>query len=126
MGYTFTMKSGDIGNGIYNTIAGVAADVAAELEIKHIVWYVRHNTSSFDNISLVNEHFLAKNNTEYSFVSRMISSKQVNSKNKWRMEIGSLSDIDIPIYVIVGFRSQAKTGPNQRQNNAKFDNLDVF
>ena len=42
------------------------------------------------------------------------------------MEVGSLSGIDIPIYVIVGLQSQARIGPNQRQNNAIFDRLDVI
>ena len=42
------------------------------------------------------------------------------------METGSLSGIDIPVYVIVGFQSQARTGPNQRQNNVIFDTLDVI
>ena len=42
------------------------------------------------------------------------------------MEIGSLSGIDIAIYVIVGFQSAERTGPNEEQNNAIFDNLDVI
>ena len=126
LGYTLTMKRADIGQSIYNTIAGDAAASDAKIEIKDIAWYVRHDTPSFDNISLVNGHILAKKNTEYSYVARTVSSKQVNSNNKWRMEIGSLSGIDIPIYVIVGFQSQARTGPNQRQNNAIFDRVDVI
>ena len=101
LGYTLTMKRADIGQSIYNTIAGDAAASNAKIEIKDIAWYVRHDTPSFDNISLVNEHILAKKNTECSYVARTVSSKQVNSNNKWKMEIGSLSGIDIPIYVIV-------------------------
>ena len=42
------------------------------------------------------------------------------------MEIGSLSGIDIPIHIIVGFQSQARTGLDLRQNNAIFDTLDVL
>ena len=42
------------------------------------------------------------------------------------MEIGSLSGIDIPIYIIVGFQSQARTRLDLRQNNAIFDTLDVL
>ena len=71
MGYTLTMKRADVGNSIYNTmpavvIGGGAAsidNVAAKITIEDIVWYVRHDTPSFDNIALVNEHILAKNNT---------------------------------------------------------------
>ena len=89
MGYTLTMKRADVGNSIYNTmpaaaIVGSAAsldNVAAKITIEDIVWYVRHDTSSFNNIALVNEHILAKNNTEYSYVSRSVSSKPVNANN---------------------------------------------
>ena len=130
MGYTLTLKRADVGNSIYNAIAPAGgadvATVAAKITINDIVWYVRHDTPSFNNISLVNEHILAKNNTEYSYVARTVSSKPVNLNNNWRIEIGSLSGIDFPIYVIVGFQSQARTGPDQRQNNAVFDRLDVI
>ena len=68
MGYTLTMKRLDIGNGIYNTMPAVAIgggaasldNVAAKITIEDIVWYVRHETPSFDIIALVNEHILAK------------------------------------------------------------------
>ena len=121
LGYTLTLKRANSGNSIYRTIAD-----EAKVEIKDIVWYVRHDTPSFDNIALVNEHILAKKNTEYSYVSRSISSKPVNSNNNWRMEIGVESGNNVPIYVIVGFQSAARAGPNQEQNNAIFDRLDVI
>ena len=42
------------------------------------------------------------------------------------MEIGVESGNNVPIYVIVGFQSAARAGPNQEQNNAMFDRLDVI
>ena len=42
------------------------------------------------------------------------------------MEIGTESGTDVPIYVIVGFQTAARAGPNQTQNNAIFDRLDVI
>ena len=42
------------------------------------------------------------------------------------MERGTESGTDVPIYVIVGFQSAARAGPNQEQNNAIFDRLDVI
>ena len=115
------MKHADSGNSIYRTIGD-----EAKIDIKDIVWYVRHDTPSFDNIALVNEHILAKKTTDYSYVSRITSTKPVNSNNNWRMEIGVESGNDVPIYVIVGFQSQDRYGPNQEQNNAVFDRLDVI
>ena len=119
--FTLTMKRGDSGNTIYRTIGDLA-----KLEIKDIVWYVRHDTPSFDNISLVNEHILSKKNTEYSYVSRMISYKPVNSNNNWMMAIGVESGSDVPMIVIVGFQSAARAGPDQTQNNSIFDRPDII
>ena len=115
LGYALTMKRANSGNSMYRTIVD-----EAKIEIKDIVWYVRHDTPSFDNTSLVNEHSLAKKNTDCSYVSRMNSLKSVNSNINWRTEIGTESGTDVPIYVSVGFQSAARAGPNQEQNN---DNL---
>ena len=121
LGYTLTLKRADSGNSIYRTIGD-----EAKVDIKDIVWYVRHDTPSFDNIALVNEHILSKKNTEYSYVSRMISYKPVNSNNNWSFEIGTESGTNIPIYVIVGFQTAARAGPDQTQNNAIFDRPDII
>ena len=120
-GYTLTMKRADSGNSIYRTTGDVA-----KLEIKDIVWYVRHDTPSFYKISLANEHTLSKKNTEYSYVSRMVSYKPLNSNNNWMMGMGVEGGSDEPIFVIVGFQSAQKAGPDQTQNNARSDCLDVI
>ena len=115
------MKRAISGNSIYRTFSDVA-----KVEIKDIVWYVRHDTPSFDNISPLNEHILSKKNTKYSYVSRMVSYKPVNLNNNWSFEIGTESGTDVPICVIVGFQSAQRAGPNQAQNEAIFDPLDVI
>ena len=79
-----------------------------------------------ENTSLVTEHILSGKNTKYSYISRSITQKPVNSNNNWIMEIGTESHTDVPIYVIVGFQSQTRFGPDQTQNNGIFDTLDVF
>ena len=48
------LKRANIGNSIYRT----AATHEAKLEIKDIIWYVRHQTPSYDNIALVSNHLL--------------------------------------------------------------------
>ena len=120
LGYTLTMKRALSGNSIFR---GVVAN--ALVEVKDIVWYVRHDTPSFDNIALVNEHILAKKTTDYSYVSRMVSTKPVNSNNRWTMEIGTESGTDVPIYLIVGFQSTNKFNADQAHSNGIFDRLDV-
>ena len=48
----------------------------AKLEfIKDIVWYVRHQTPSFDNIALVSNHLLSGKNTDYSYIFKNCISK---------------------------------------------------
>ena len=121
LGYTLTMKRADSGNSIYRTIGN-----EAKVEIKDSIWYVRHDTPSFDIISLVNEHILSKKNTEYSYVSRMVSYKPVNTNNYWNFEIGVESGTDIPTYVIVGFQTTVRVRPDQTQNNAIFGRPDMI
>ena len=122
MGYSLTLKRADNGNSIFRD----AAVDECKIKIEDIVWFVRHDTPSFENVNLVTEHVLAKQNTEYSYVSRSITQKPINSNNNWIMEIGTESGTDVPIYVIVGFQTAARAGPNQTQNNAIFDSPDII
>ena len=64
-----TLKRANIGNSIYRTIGD-----EAKLQIKDIIWYVRHQTPSFDNIALVSNHLLSGKNTDYSlYITNCIS-----------------------------------------------------
>ncbi len=73
--YFLTLKRDENGNSIPRTI-----DDETRIEIKNIICYVRHDTSSFDKISLVNEHTWATKKTDNSFVSILITQKPVNSQ----------------------------------------------
>ena len=50
----------------------------------------------------------------------MVSHKPVSSNNNRTIEIGVETGSDVPIYVIV------RAGPDQFQNNAIFDRLDII
>ena len=76
------------------------------MELKDIIWYVRHQTPSFDNIALVSNHLLSSKNTDYSYISRTVSQKQVDSNNQWIFELGVKSGDELPIYAIIGFQTQ--------------------
>ena len=85
LGYTLQLKRAGNGNSIYRD--GAVAE--AKLEIKDIIWYVRHQTPSYDNIALVSNHLLSGKNTDYSYISRTVSQKQVDSNNQWIFELRS-------------------------------------
>ena len=121
LGYTLQLKRANIGNSIYRTIGD-----EAKLEIKDIIWYVRHQTPSFDNIALVSNHLLSGKNTDYSYISRTVSQKQVDSNNQWIFELGVKSGDELPIYAIIGFQNQDRFSPDQTQNNAIFDRPDII
>ena len=68
------LKRANSGNSIYRT----AAVAEAKLEIKDIIWYVRHQTPSYDNIALVSNHLLSNKNTDYSYISRTVVSQKAS------------------------------------------------
>ena len=76
------------------------------MEIKDIIWYVRHQTPSFDNIASVSNHLLSGKNTDYSYISRTVSQKQIDSNNQWIFELGVKSmEMNLPIYAIIAFQT---------------------
>ena len=122
LGYSLQLKRADIGNSIYRN----NAVAEAKLEIKDIIWYVRHHTPSYDNIALVSNHLLSGKNTDYSYISRTVSQKQVDSNNQWGFELGVKSGDELPIFAIIAFQNQNRFTPNQLQNNAVFDRPDII
>ena len=121
LGYTLQLKIARPGNSIYRTIGD-----EAKLDIKDIIWYARHQTPSFGNIFLVSNHLLSGKNTDYSYISRNVSQKQVDTNNQWIFELGVKSGDELPIYAIIAFQNENRFSPDQMQNNAIFDRPDII
>ena len=121
LGYTLQLKRAHSGNSIYRTLGD-----EARLDIKDIIWYVRHQTPSFENITLVSNHLLSNKNTDYSYISRTVSQKQVDSNNQWIFELGVKSGDELPLYAMIAFQNQDRVSPDQMQNNAIFDRPDII
>ena len=122
LGYTLQLKRANNGNSLYRYNA--VAD--ARVEIKDIIWYVRHHTPSYDNIALVSNHLLSGKNTDNSYISRTVSQKAVDSNNQWIFEFGVKSGDELLIYAIIAFQNQDRFSPDQTQNNAIFDHPDII
>ena len=68
MGYTLTLKRAAPGNSIYRTIADIA-----KIDVKDIVWFIRHDTPSIQNVSLVSEHILSKKDRLFIYFKKCYS-----------------------------------------------------
>ena len=121
LGFSLTLKRASNDNAIYRTIGH-----AGKIIIKDIALNVPHYTPSLENQLLVTEHVNSSSLTNMSYIERVMSTKSVDGNNTWTFELGVEAGMDIPIYVIVGFQTANRIGPDQTQNNGIFDRLDVI
>ena len=56
--------------------------------------------------ALVSNHLFSSKDTDYSYISRTVSQKQVDSNNQWIFELGVKSGDELPIYCNIGFQNQ--------------------
>ena len=69
-----------------------------------------------------------RENFTLSFDAWVTDTKPVNTGNEYRLEIGSASNINIPLYLIVVHQKTQRDNPARppnQFNNAVFDNVDV-
>ena len=102
--------------------AGGFAD--ARIRIDHIHWYVPHYTPSIQQQSTFSKHILSKTPTELRYVERSVFMKEVNNQNLWNFELGSHENMNVTIWVIIGFQQQDKQD-SQNLNNDTFRRLPV-
>jgi hypothetical protein len=126
LGYTLILKRGDAqGNGALFRLHATTAAVA-KIVIKDISWYVAHYTPSLESQATISQMLADKSTTTMSYIQKYVTEKLVNTSSNWSFELGVEAGLDIPIYVIVGFQSQARQGPSQTANNGVFDQLDII
>ena len=102
--------------------AGGIAD--ARIRIDHIHWYVPHYTPSIQQQSTLSKQILNKTPTELRYVERSVYMKEVNNQNLWKFELGSHENMNVPIWIIIGFQQRDRQD-SQNLNNDTFCRLPV-
>ena len=106
---------------VIDKVAGIAY---ARIKIDHIHWYVPHFTPSMSQQSIMSKQILNKTPTELRYVERSVFMKEVNNQNLWNFEMGSQENMNIPIWIIIGFQQQDRQD-SQNLNNDTFCRLPV-
>ena len=96
----------------------------ARIRIDHIHWYVPHYTPSNQQQSTLSKQILSKTPTELKFVERSVFMKEVNNQNVWNFEHGSHENMNVPIWIIIGFQQRDRQD-SQNLNNDTFCRLPV-
>ena len=96
----------------------------ARIKNDHIHWYVPHYTPSIQQQSTFSKQILSKTPTELRYVERSVFMKQVNNQNLWNFELGSQENMNVPIWIIIGFQQQDRQD-SQNLNNDTFCRLPV-
>ena len=96
----------------------------ARIRIDHIHWYVPHYTPSIQQQSTLSKQILSKTPTELRYVERSVFMKEVNNQNVWNFELGSHENMNVPIWIIIGFQQRDRQDI-QNLNNDTFCRLPV-
>ena len=96
----------------------------ARIKTDQIHWYVPHHIPSIQQQSIMSKQILNKTPTELRYVERSVFMKQVNNQNVWNFEPGSQENMNIPIWIIIGFQQQDRQD-SQNLNNDTFCRLPV-
>ena len=102
--------------------ANAVAD--ARIKIDHIHWYIPHYTPSIQQQSTLSKQISSKTPTELRYVERSVFMKEVNNQNVWNFELGSHENMNVPIWIIIGFQQRDRQG-SQNLNNDTFCRLPV-
>ena len=115
LGYQLTLpRTSD--DAVLNKTIATAID---KYKINSIEWYVPHYTASVKEQNKLMQHIIDKIPTELRYVERSVFMKEVNTQNIWTFELGTHENMNVPIWIIVGFQQR------DRQNSQKLAN-DTF
>ena len=106
---------------VIDKVAGIAD---ARFKINHIHWYVPHYTPSMSQQAIMSKQILNEKPTELRYVERSVFMKQVNNQNLWNFELGSQENMNVHIWIIIGFQQQDRQD-SQNLNNDTFCRLPV-
>ena len=68
-----------------------------------VSWYIPHYTPNISQQKIRLEHIVSRTATEIRYIKRSSHTKDETTENNRTSELGVENDIDVPIYVIVGF-----------------------
>ena len=102
---------------VIDKVEGIAH---ARIEIDHSHWYVPHYTPSMSQQGIMSKQILNKTPTELSYVERSVFMKEVNNQKLWNFEMGSQENMNVPIWIIIGFQQQNRQESHQNLNNGTF------
>ena len=102
--------------------AGGIAD--ARIKIDHIHWYVPHYTPSMAQQGILSDQILNIKPTQLRYVERSVFMKKVNNQNLWNFELGSHENMNVPIWIIIGFQQRDRQD-SRNLNNDTFCRLPV-
>ena len=74
---------------------------------------------------ILSEQTLNNKPTELRYLERSVFMKQVNNQNLWTFELGSQENMNVPIWITIGFHQQDRQD-NQKLNNNTFFRLPVI
>ena len=120
LGYKLTLKRNK-DEAVIDKVAGISD---ARIKIDHIHWYVPHYTPSMSQQAIMSKQILNKTPTELRYIERSVFMKQVNNQNVWNFELGSPENMNVPIWIIIGFQQQDRQD-SQDLNNDIFCRLPV-
>ena len=95
----------------------VAATAEARIKIDHIHWYVPHYTPSMPQQGIMSEQIINNKPTELRYVERSVFMKEVNNQNLWNFELGSQENMNISIWIIIGFQQQDRQDSQDLKND---------
>ena len=95
--------------------AGGIAD--ARIRIDHIHWYVPHYTPSIQQQSTLSKQILSKTPTGLRYVERSVFMTEVNIQKFWNFELCSHENMNVPIWIIIGFQQRDRQDSQNLKND---------
>ena len=96
----------------------------ARIKINGIEWFVPHYSTSMQQQNLISKQILNRTPKELQYVARSILLKEVNTRNFWTFELGTLEGIHVTVCILIDFQ-QTDNKISQILNNGTFHRLPV-
>ena len=123
LGFELQLKTSNEKQSIlYTTLGGNDVNVT----INSIYLYIPSLVLSVEQQQIFNEAI--RENFTLSFDAWVTDRKPVNTGNGYQLDIGSASNIDIPLYILIAHQKTQRDNPARppnQFNNAIFDHVDV-